>query len=377
MIYLNGKRYYNVNEWSNILTKKYNKFGLVVKPNHVHQLFHHYGFKPIKTNGKREISKTGAISNYSEKSFYSFCHKLGFNQTLYNICEYGDARGENAILMKTNNVFKDKTQDVEYAPSYKNNENDMEKHSKWLENNYQTETIKDVVNNYIFEWSRKNTIPTYKDDDKLELVKDNNVVNGGNFPIKRNGKEYWVSRSMSISLYVFCKNKNDEWCVLASLRGPKVKFGASKWNVICGFLDYGYTLEETAVKECFEETGVRITTNMLRSHGVNSSRVRGDVNARFSVVLDGYTDKYPTSIANCEEGEVSEAKWIPLTELNKYNWWNKQGEKALSISQNIINSHILLNNKECKTIVLALQKLVNEKYISNDIYNQIINLLKK
>ena len=44
------------------------------------------------------------------------------------------------------------------------------------------------------EWG-KHITPKYSYDDPLEYVKDDNVVDGGNFPIKRNGKEYWVSRS--------------------------------------------------------------------------------------------------------------------------------------------------------------------------------------
>ena len=289
-------------------------------------------------------------------------------KVLYNIVTFGDARGQESVYTPT---VKDNKEQL----TYKNDENDMEKHSQNLEKAY-NENIKKIVNQNICEWVRKNTIPIYNDDDKIELVKDKNVVNGGNFPIKRNGKEYWVSRSMTISLYVFCKNENDEWCILASLRGPKVKFGANKWNVVCGFLDYGYTLEETAVKECYEETGVKINVDMLRHHGVNSSRVRGDVSARFSVVLTDTIKNHPTSISNCEEGEVSDAKWIPLSEIQNYNWWNKQGEKVLIVSQEIIDSYSLSTNKDYQLIVSSLQKLVSEKRMNQDIYKEIMNLLK-
>ena len=290
-------------------------------------------------------------------------------KVLHNITNFGDARGQESVYTPT---VKDKKEQL----TYKNDENNMEKHSQNLEKVYQIENVQTIIKQSINEWVRKNTIPTYKDDDKIELVKDKNVVNGGNFPIKRNGKEYWVSRSMTISLYVFCKNDSGEWCILASLRGPKVKFGANKWNVVCGFLDYGYTLEETAVKECYEETGVKINVDMLRHHGVNSSRVRGDVSARFSVVLDSNTKNYPTSISHCEEGEVSDAQWIPLSKIKQYNWWGKQDEKVLTVSQEIIDSHSLSTNKNYQLIVSSLQKLVSEKRMNQDIYKEIMNLLK-
>lgn len=369
MLYHNNKKYLNINEWVGVLNKLYSKYDIRVQARDVHQLFHHYGLKPIKTNSKREKSANGTITYFSESSFNTIRYREDFMKVLYNIVTFGDARGKESVIPK-------QQENISAPISYKNDENNMEKYSKHLEMTY-NENIKKTVNQSICEWVKKNTIPTYNDDDKIELVKDKNVVNGGNFPIKRNGKEYWVSRSMTISLYVFCKNENDEWCILASLRGPKVKFGANKWNVVCGFLDYGYTLEETAVKECYEETGVKISVDMLRKHGVNSSRVRGDVNARFSVVLDGDIKNYPTSISNCEEGEVSDAQWIPLSEIYNYNWWNKQGEKVLAVSQNVINSHNLNTNEDYKTIVSLLQKLVNENSLSEDIYKEIINLLKK
>lgn len=369
MWYYKGKKYFNVNEWVGIFNRDYAEQNIRVKARDIHQLFHHYGLKPIKTNVNREVSENGTISWYSESAVNYKRYREDFMQTLYNIVTFGDSRGMESVYQPS---VKDNDEE-DYDTNY---ENDMEKYSKYLEMTY-NENIKKTINKSICEWVKKNTIPIYNDDDKIELVKDKNVVNGGNFPIKRNGKEYWVSRSMTISLYVFCKNENDEWCILASLRGPKVKFGANKWNVVCGFLDYGYTLEETAVKECYEETGVKISVDMLRKHGVNSSRVRGDVNARFSVVLDGDIKNYPTSISNCEEGEVSNAKWIPLSEISNYNWWNKQGQKVLDVSQNVINSHNLNTNEDYKTIVSLLQKLVNENSISEDIYKQIIKLLKK
>lgn len=364
MRYHQNKKYLNIAEWVKKLNQIYGKYGIKVEERDVHQLFHHYGLKPIKTNSKNSI-----ITWFSESSFFTVCYRDDFMKVLYNITNFGDARGKESIYTPT---VKDKQEPL----TYKNDENDMEKHSQNLEKVYQMENIKTIVKQSVNEWVRKNTIPTYSDDDKIELVKDKNVVNGGNFPIKRNGKEYWVSRSMTISLYVFCKNENGKWCILASLRGPKVKFGANKWNVVCGFLDYGYTLEETAVKECYEETGIKINVDMLRHHGVNSSRVRGDVSARFSVVLEGCTNNYPTSISHCEEGEVSDAKWIPLTEIKQYNWWGKQGEKILTVSQDIIDSYDLSTNKDYQLIVSSLQKLVSEKRMNQDIYKKIMNLLK-
>ena len=236
--------------------------------------------------------------------------------------------------------------------------------------------------NTVDEWGR----PTvYHDDDKLELVKDINVKNGGNFPIKRGGKEYWVSRSNSISLYVFSKDENNEWNVLASKRGKNSKFSPGLWNVVCGFLDYGYTLESTAVKEAFEETGVKIPKQSLKCLGTNSSRTRGPVNTSFFCVMPKRTSSYPTNIANSEPGEVDEARWVPLSRVGELQWMSNQGEKAVSLAEKYLSS----NEEELGGNVWQAVRFLNQaldngeidevryKAILKNLYNKALDEIKK
>ena len=228
--------------------------------------------------------------------------------------------------------------------------------------------VKLVINEY---YPRKKPIPKYSDDDKLELIKDQNIVNGGNFGIKRNGVEYWVSRSNTVSLYVYCKDKMNNWYVLASQRGPKAKF-SGKWNVVCGFLDYGYTLEETAVKECQEETGVKININNIHNIGTNSSKKRDAVNTCFYTILNGVIDNYPTNISGSELGEVTQAKWISINELSNYDFSGKQAEHALSIFKEYCENNNTHNNA---MLLKILNNMINNNEIDNNQYNSIINIL--
>lgn len=232
--------------------------------------------------------------------------------------------------------------------------------------------FKDFINTIITEvYFRNKSIPHYSDDDKLELIKDPNIVNGGNFGIKRNGVEYWVSRSNTISLYVYCKDRLGDWCILASQRGPKAKF-SGKWNVVCGFLDYGYSLEETAVKECEEETGVRININMLHNIGTNSNKKRDAVNTCFYTILSGVTDDYPTNISGCENGEISQAKWIPINKLTNYPFAGKQAEHAVSIIKEYGGDGETHNKIILKKL---LMQMVNGNEINVNQYNNILNII--
>ena len=150
---------------------------------------------------------------------------------------------------------------------------------------------------------------------------------GGNFPIVRDGKTFYVSRSVAMSLYCFCQNKKGEWCVLANKRGPGAPNNQGLWNVVCGYLDYGETAEAGAARECWEECGLNLDPSVLQMQGVNSKST--NVTIRFAAVLSGTTDDYPLSLANCEPGEVTNVAWVPLQYVKNLKWAFGQEHKIL------------------------------------------------
>lgn len=231
--------------------------------------------------------------------------------------------------------------------------------------------------------------PTYYSmDDKLELGEDpyarlDKAKQNGkkrNFAIKRNGEEYWVSRSSSVSLYLFCKNQLGEWCLLSNQRGNNVA-RSGKWNVICGFLDYGETLEHAAARECFEECGVKIRSTILKFCGTNSKHET--INSRFCGVLNGTIDMYPPSMENCENfgtsnQEILNVAWIPLSQLKKYNFVSGQIDSALDLADNILPQNGMVNsNKQFKLFFDSLNQLHMSKQINDKQYTQIIKILKQ
>ena len=230
--------------------------------------------------------------------------------------------------------------------------------------------------------------PTYYSmDDKIELGEDpyarldkkDQTGRKKNFSIIRNGEEYWVSRSSTISLYVFCKDKMGNWNILVSQRGEKTKWGG-KWNVVAGFLDYGETLEQAAVRECFEECGVNIQGAKLISCGTNSEKLEGSINHKFACILDGVIDQYPPSMENCEgygteTQEVQNVSWVLVSAVGKLNMAYSQKKNAKDLIKRLAyNSNG--NSASYSELLNKLHDMVISKELDQTKYQKIINILK-
>ena len=141
-----------------------------------------------------------------------------------------------------------------------------------------------------------------------------------NFPVNVNGKEWWISRSVAIaaSIYTIINNK---LCVLADKRGPGLPTNVGLWSVVSGFVDFDETLKETCIREVHEETGVDISNIELNMMDIEDDPKRAGqvILVRFCGFLwngekQKLTDKYS------EPNEVDDIKWIPLNELENYEW---------------------------------------------------------
>lgn len=143
-----------------------------------------------------------------------------------------------------------------------------------------------------------------------------------NFPFKYRGKEFWYSRSVAVVGAVFAKNENDKWCILANRRGEGTPDFQGYWNVPCGYLDYDETTSEAVSREILEETGVYVPSEKFKFFNYEDSPKANHQNVtfRFTVFLDGACDDYTFSKDGNEENEVSEIKWIPLDEVENYQW---------------------------------------------------------
>ena len=166
---------------------------------------------------------------------------------------------------------------------------------------------------------------------------------------------------------------------MTNQRGNNVPRGG-KWNVICGFIDYGETLEHAAARECFEECGIKIRSTILKNCGTNSKY--DTINTRFCGILKGTTDMYPPNMENCENNgnenqEVQNVAWIPLSELSNYNFVGGQIESAMNLADNILPQNEMINsNKQFKTFFDILNQLHLSKQINDRQYQIIMKTIK-
>lgn len=138
------------------------------------------------------------------------------------------------------------------------------------------------------------------------------------------GQEFWVSRSCTTETIIFNK-VNGEWCVLANKRGKGCVNNVGLWNVPAGYLDYNETLEDCALRETFEETGVKLNKNQLNLFEVDSTC---DNEHKSQNVIIAYWTTIKGAVIltneNADENEVEEIKWIPIVDIEKYQWISKR-----------------------------------------------------
>lgn len=145
------------------------------------------------------------------------------------------------------------------------------------------------------------------------------------FPIEKDGKTYWVSRSVAVVVYVYQDGR-----ILANKRGKGLANNVGKWNCPSGFVDYGETVEEAACREVFEETGINIVPNLLTMMEVDSDPNRPGENILIRFKCDRICNgTYNITNKYAEANEVEEIKWIPLDEVDNYDWVSPKHKRCI------------------------------------------------
>ena len=134
----------------------------------------------------------------------------------------------------------------------------------------------------------------------------------------------WFSRSVAAAIFVFCKDQDGNWCILASERGEEAADYRGFWNCPCGYLDYDETIKDCSLRELYEETGVFISDESsvkLFDYDDDIDANRQNVTHHFYAIFDdAVTYDFTFSKKNNEGKEVGEIKWIKISDVDKYMW---------------------------------------------------------
>jgi len=171
-----------------------------------------------------------------------------------------------------------------------------------------------------------------------------------NKPILRNrknksfivdGEEKWISRSVAVDTVLIAIDPDYPMTphVLITQRGIGAADNHGLWCVSCGYLDHDETTSEAAIRELWEETSINsqsilnmkkddlnyiICNRIDKEWGINSKPTnnRQYVSIRYGLyfVMNDFINRIKLSSENSEPNEIADLRWIPLSEVNNYEY---------------------------------------------------------
>jgi 8-oxo-dGTP pyrophosphatase MutT (NUDIX family) len=180
-----------------------------------------------------------------------------------------------------------------------------------------------------------------------------------NFPIKdENGKEYWISRSVAVSGFVFIVSDHKVVSVLAEQRGKGAADFQGLWCCPCGYVDFDETLLQAIERETYEETGVLVQSWELAGINDDPSENHQNITARYIALLDKSREQRLSVLMNGGEvDEIEDLRWIDVDDLDNYDWaFNHRNIIAnlvemLNSNQGLVDELISIVDNKCSTIL--------------------------
>ncbi len=204
---------------------------------------------------------------------------------------------------------------------------------------------------------------------KRHFVVENNRFFRFILSLFRKKRIVWESRSVAVNgcIIAFLPRQNIPY-VLASKRGPKAADYQGKLNLIAGYLDWDETGTEALYRESWEEVGIDlesfafpeghadwrevIANDLLNPWQTKTEPDTSDnqnISLRYGFIckLKLGSELLELSLDHNEvDGEVSEAFWLPVNEIDKYEWaFNHDSVIRDYLARHDLLSHVFTSNK--------------------------------
>lgn len=149
--------------------------------------------------------------------------------------------------------------------------------------------------------------------------------------------------------YVYCNDKKGKLHILCAkrIKFPDDEMGG-KWNPPMGHLHKGESMIDGAIRECFEESGVKLEKKYLK---LISKEDYGNV---YKVMLPGTIEDYPPKKGDEENGKF---KWLPIEEIDNLDWAWTCGK----IAKKLAKSETLNETSEERMSLLLLEALTPDE----------------
>ncbi|MEO0770727.1 MAG: NUDIX hydrolase [Cyanobacteria bacterium J06649_4] len=141
--------------------------------------------------------------------------------------------------------------------------------------------------------------------------------------IQVDGKEIWISRSVTVLPVLFFVSKGTYYVPLGQ-RGEDLPDGVGQWGLPGGYLDYDETATQAVYREVWEELGLdipqlveafRFEGNLEQPYEVYSTPLRRqNVTLKYALMFHLGEADLPPLNPQVSKGEVVEAKWIEAKE---------------------------------------------------------------
>lgn len=139
------------------------------------------------------------------------------------------------------------------------------------------------------------------------------------------GQKIYLDRSVGVVLLIFTR-MNEKWYILCNRRGQRTSECKLQWNLPSGYLDWDEDGPEAAIRETFEECGLKIPYPwvMEAEHSTSPNENRQNIIFRYFTIVPSSWMGKTLSNKCAEEDEVREIMWFPVDDLDEYEFAWKQ-----------------------------------------------------